>query len=354
MYQTWLGLPPAAWLGYVDTAIMADNQIVGTNPLGDHCGLGFGIVRQDLARTGCGRVQPAVRPKRLAIGVFGTGNEKAHISIQADLVGFTVRNVVEKDLASRVGGGALGEAVSSGRPVANSSGIKISRSCWEAKPCLYGQVGQSFHSQRIASAKILVACSPLWPPVPQEWFTSQPAKVRARSISWLAIHQSPSLAILAALPSWRKTRIGLGSNLRINVGYSLPPRRPDVAVPIAAEDATERIRAFPGGREGAYRAAAGPRDGAVVASRRQTDRPSVRCGFLLDFGKELFLQKSNVVGAQGCRTRTAIDVISRSRQRALHPSGRDEHPDHDGHFFLMNQLVEDFRSPILDAVLIHI
>jgi hypothetical protein len=34
------------------------------------------------------------------------------------------------------------------------------------------------------------------------------------------------------LPSWRKTRIGLGSNFRISVGYTSPPRRPTY-VPIA-------------------------------------------------------------------------------------------------------------------------
>ena len=48
----------------------------------------------------------------------------------------------------------------------SSPGISISLSCGEPAPAFTG-AGQSFHSHRMASGKISVACLPLWPPSPQ-------------------------------------------------------------------------------------------------------------------------------------------------------------------------------------------
>ena len=75
MYQTWLEPPaPPGWVD-IDPAVVADDQVVAADALGEHRGLAAGVIRQDLAGTGGGRVEPAIGPKRLAVGPLRVGDE---------------------------------------------------------------------------------------------------------------------------------------------------------------------------------------------------------------------------------------------------------------------------------------
>ncbi len=107
MYQTWLALPPPPGSVDIDGPVVAHDQVIGANALGEDRRLAAGVIRQDLARTGGGREEPAIGPERLAIGALGFGDKQANLAVEPDLVGLAIRNVVEEDLALGVGERAL-------------------------------------------------------------------------------------------------------------------------------------------------------------------------------------------------------------------------------------------------------
>ena len=160
-----------ARVGDVDAAVVADDQVVAAEAVGDHGRLAVGVVGQDLARAGRDGVEPAVGAERLAVGLLRVGEERRHLAVEADLVGLAVGDVVEEDLALGVRRRALGELVAFADEAPALAGDQDLLQLLRPAPAFTG-AGQSFQSHRIASGKISVACLPLWPPSPQTWLTS--------------------------------------------------------------------------------------------------------------------------------------------------------------------------------------
>ena len=145
----------------------------------------------------------------------------------------------------------------------------------------------------------------------------------------------------------------MGSYLRIERRIDVAAAQADVGAD-RAEDAAERVGPLPGRGEGADGPAAGPGDAAVVAVVRQPDRPAVRGLLRLDLGQDLLEQEPDVVVAQAVVLVAAVEPVQRLGRRRLDPPGRDEHADDDGHLLLVDQLIEDLRRLVLDAVLVDV
>ena len=68
MYQTLLGLVAVpAGVGDVDAAVVAHDQVVAAEAVGDHRRLAVGVVGDDLLRAAGDGVEPAVGAERLAV-----------------------------------------------------------------------------------------------------------------------------------------------------------------------------------------------------------------------------------------------------------------------------------------------
>ena len=74
---------------------------------------------------------------------------------------------------------------------------------------------------------------------------------------------------------------------------------------------------------------------------------------LRDVGQQFFEKESRVVVIDRVVLDAAVHPIQRVTRRRLHPSMHDEHADHRRHVFLVNQIVEDDRGVVLEAVLEH-
>ena len=206
-------------------------------------GLRIGIVRQDLARTGGGRVQPAVRPKRLAIGVFGVGDEEAHVAVQPDLVSLAVGNVVEKDLALGIGGGPFGESIAFGDQAPAFAGDQDLLELLGAEPRLHGR-GPVFPEPAHRVGKDLgrvVAAVPAGSPFVVDFVAGE----RERAFHFLIGH--PPIAAVdvqvgAAVLEKDADRLGLelADQGRIDVAAA----QADISAD-RAENTPERIRAAP-------------------------------------------------------------------------------------------------------------
>ena len=82
-------------------------------------------------------------------------------------------------------------------------------------------------------------------------------------------------------------------------------------------------------------------------------RPSAR-RLLLHFGQQLLEQEAGVVVAQAVVFVAAVEAVERLVGGRLDPAVHDEDADGDRHFLLVDQLVEDRRRVVLNAVLIDV
>ena len=75
---------------------------------------------------------------------------------------------------------------------------------------------------------------------------------------------------------------------------------------------------------------------------------------LLDLRQQLLEQEPDVTVAQAVVFEAAIEPIDRPGLDRLHPAVHHEDADGDGHLLAGDQLVEDRRRVVLDAVLVHV
>ena len=113
MYQTLLGSRAVpAGVGDVDAAVVADDQVVAAEAVGDHRRLAVGVVGEDLLGAAGDRVEPAVGAERLAVAASSCRRgTRLDLAVEADLYVLLLRDVVEEDLALGVDGRAFGELV---------------------------------------------------------------------------------------------------------------------------------------------------------------------------------------------------------------------------------------------------
>ena len=202
----------------------------------------------------------------------------------------------------------------------------------------------------MASGKIRVACSPLWPPVAPVVVDlvagedQGPLHLLVGHPPVAAVDVQVGAAVLEEDAD--RLRLVLADQRRIDV----PAAQADVGAD-RAEDAAERVGPLPGRGERGDRPAAGPGDAAVVAVAREPDRPPVGGLLRLDLGQELLEQEPGVVVAQPVVLVAAIEPVHRLAVGALTRPGVTKTPMVTGISFLCDQLVEDLGRLVLHAVL---
>src|SRR5262249_48101455 len=103
-----------AGMSDIHAAVVADDEIIAAEAIGDHRRLARWIIRDNLIRSAGDGEKPAVGAEGLAVAALIGGEELSHLAVEADLVSLAGRHVVEEALALGIDCGAFRGAVALG------------------------------------------------------------------------------------------------------------------------------------------------------------------------------------------------------------------------------------------------